>query len=66
MSKEEILNQIDKLESQIFFLDMKDNWTVNDHGRSSHWHNQVLELKKQFKDEYGEEEYDLYFKGVCK
>ena len=42
MSKEEILNQIDKLESQIFFLDMKDNWTINDHGRSSHWYNQVL------------------------
>lgn len=66
MDKKEILDKIGNLEFASFLLDMKDHWTPNDFAKSSHLFNQILELKKEFKDEYGEKEYDLYFKGVRK
>ena len=56
MTKQEIEEKIEELENQSFLLDMKDHWTPNDFAKSSHLFNQILELKKRFKDEYGEEE----------
>ena len=47
MTKEEIIKEIDRLESIKFLLDMKDHWEPSDYGASSSYNNRIKELKKQ-------------------
>lgn len=63
MDKKEILDKIGNLEFASYLLDMKDHWTPNDFAKSSHLFNQILELKKEFKERFGEDEYKKEFKG---
>lgn len=63
MDKKEILDKIGNLEFASYLLDMKDHWTPNDFAKSSHLFNQILKLKKEFKERFGEDEYKKEFEG---
>ena len=63
MDKKEILDKIGNLEFASYLLDMKDHWTPNDFAKSSHLFNQILELKKEFKERFGKDEYKKEFEG---
>ena len=55
MSKtEEIKKQIEELEDRLFFLNMKDRWTMQDREREMQLNLQLANLKKQLIEEQKE------------
>ena len=39
--------KIEKLETQIFYLDMKDHWSNEDFETSHRWHEELRKLRKE-------------------
>ena len=50
MTREEIEARIEELESDSFYLDMKDHWTSADFDRSRAMFNERMKLKKQLEE----------------
>ena len=48
---EEIKKQIEELEDRLFFLNMKDRWTMQDREREMRLNLQLVNLKKQLIEE---------------
>ncbi len=46
MAREEIIKKIDELETEQFYLKMKDHWTSNDFNHDRKLYYQIRELKK--------------------
>lgn len=51
---EEIKKQIEELEDRLFFLNMKDRWTMQDREREMQLNLQLANLKKQLIEEQKE------------
>lgn len=49
MTKQEILNRIEKLEDRYFYLNMKDHWTEADYEREYELRCELYDLKKELK-----------------
>ena len=49
MTREEIMEKIDSLETEQFYLKMKDYWTSNDFEHDRELYHQIRELKKALK-----------------
>lgn len=47
MTRTEIIERIDKLETNAFYLDMKDRWTQDDYRTMNEWRREIRELKKK-------------------
>ena len=47
MTKAEIEKRIDELETQRFYLAMKDRWNADDYRTDNKWFNELLDLKKK-------------------
>lgn len=47
MNKEDIEGRIDRLETMIFLLDMKDTWHTRDYQEDTKLRNELSELKRQ-------------------
>lgn len=60
MEKEEILEEIKRIKSQSFLLDMKDMWNSGDFARSAEYHRRIKELQEEFREKYGDEEFEKY------
>lgn len=47
MTRTEIIERIDELETNAFYLDMKDRWTQDDYRTMDKWCREIRELKKE-------------------
>ena len=47
MKKQELLKEIDRLETLVFLLKMKDNWKANDFAYHRKWTEEIERLKKE-------------------
>ena len=47
MTKEDIIKEIDALETQLFFLNMKDTWSGDDYETERKYERRIKELKKE-------------------
>ena len=47
MTRTEIIERIDELETNAFYLDMKDRWTQDDYHTMDKWRREIRELKKE-------------------
>lgn len=47
MTRAEIIERIDQLETNAFYLDMKDRWTFEDYRTMDKWRREIRELKKE-------------------
>jgi len=47
MTRTEIIERIDELEANAFYLNMKDRWTPEDYRIMNKWHREIRELKKE-------------------
>lgn len=47
MTRTEIIERIDKLETNAFYLNMKDRWTQGDYRTMNEWRREIRELKKE-------------------
>lgn len=49
MNKEDIEGRIDRIETMLFLLDMKDTWHTRDYQEDTNLRNELSELKRQLK-----------------
>lgn len=54
MEREELLKKIDKLETILFYIDMKDHWEEEDRKSYSQKSKELREAKEELKRLYGE------------
>ena len=47
MTRTEIIERINKLEANAFYLNMKDRWTPEDYRTMDKWHREIRELKEK-------------------
>ena len=47
MTRTEIIERINELETNAFYLDMKDRWTQDDYRTMDKWRREIRELKKE-------------------
>lgn len=47
MNKEDIEGRIDRIETMLFLLDMKDTWHTRDYQEDTNLRNELSELKRQ-------------------
>ena len=47
MTRTENIERIDELETNAFYLDMKDRWTQDDYRTMDKWRREIRELKKE-------------------
>lgn len=50
MTREEILNEITKVENQRFYLNMKDRWDTRDREEERKYYNRLRELREMLKE----------------
>lgn len=50
MTKKEILEKLEKLETEKFYLDMKDHWEGSDYLRAASLTTEIHTLKKKLKE----------------
>lgn len=49
MTRTEIIERINRLETNAFYLNMKDRWTQDDYRTMNKWRREIRELKKELK-----------------
>lgn len=50
MTKDEILQEIDNVETKIYYLDMKDRWSARDYELDDQFEKRLTELKRLLKE----------------
>ena len=50
MTKDEILQEIDNVETKIYYLDMKDRWSTRDYELDDQFEKRLTELKRLLKE----------------
>jgi hypothetical protein len=56
MNKEDIEGRIDRIETMLFLLDMKDTWHTRDYQEDTNLRNELSELRRQLKNLENESE----------
>ena len=50
LTKDEILQEIDNVETKIYYLDMKDRWSTRDYELDDQFEKRLTELKRLLKE----------------
>ncbi len=58
MTKDEILQEIDNVETRIYYLDMKDRWSTRDYELDDQFRKRLTELKRLLKEKEVEKEWN--------